>query len=62
MITQPSSSIFWFFVLAACLFVGSRSMYPQAGCCCLSGKCTVPTATVPQQTDTIINEQIAQKQ
>jgi hypothetical protein len=63
MTTQPSHSVFWYFILAACLFMGSRILFPaSSGGCCLSGRCTVPTATVPLQDDTVINEQIAQKQ
>ncbi|HQR09602.1 MAG TPA: hypothetical protein PLN21_22460 [Gemmatales bacterium] len=62
MISKPSNSIFWFFIVAAGLFVGSKSLFPQSGCSCLSGRCRVPTATVPQVDDTLTNEQVAQKE
>ncbi|MFT3881294.1 MAG: hypothetical protein QM703_16725 [Gemmatales bacterium] len=62
MATQPSNSVFWYFILAACLFMGSRMLFPAStGCCYLGGRCPVPTTTVPQQNDTIANEQVAKQ-
>lgn len=60
MTTRPSNSVFWFFILAAGLFVASRSLFPQSsGCLCLTGRCPVPTATASQTDDA--SEQVALK-
>ena len=62
MLPKPASTIFWFFILAAALFVGSRSFFSQGSCTCLSEHCVPePMATVPQVEVPVEEGQLTQR-
>jgi len=58
--TKPASSIFWFFILAAALYVGSREFFSHGSCTCLSGHC-VPVATMPQVDKSVEEWELTQR-